>query len=151
MQSLDSRALENLSTLWTKRIAAAGLAISFFLPLTSCSGRDYSASSAYEWPSVGACVGLFLFFWPIGFEVATGLCARPRPALWIPRLQIFLVACTVLGISWLLYWGQQVRYGAFVAYMSSVSYGVVLWALVIRSRRGPYPVGRASNSIRNCE
>jgi hypothetical protein len=151
MQPLDIRSLETPSTVWIKRAAAVGLAMAFFLPLTSCSGMDYSASSAYEWPSIGACAGFFLFFWPIGFEVAIGFRAQPHPALRSPRLRIVLVACTALGISWLVYWGQQVRYGAFVAYLSSVSYGAVLWALVARGRRAADPADRPSQDFRDGE
>jgi len=93
-------ALETPATVWVKRIAAVGLAAGFFLPLTSCSGRDYSAATAYDWPSFGFCVAI--------------------------------LAGTFVGITWLVYWGGHMRYGALAAYGTCASYAAGLAVLIKR-------------------
>jgi len=125
-------ALETSVTVWIKRIAAVGLAAGFFLPLTSCSGHDYSAASAYEWPSFGSGAAIVLFFWPSACEIALSFVMRSRAELRNPWPRVVLIAGTLFGITWLVYWGGHVRYGAIVAYVACAAYAGGLVVLIRR-------------------
>jgi hypothetical protein len=125
-----------------KRGSAILLLISFFLPLSQCTKFDahesstaiyesYSAYSSYEWPSIGSSIALFLFSWPVIFQII----AFSRHTLVSPRitviLELFFSILTVCGISWLIYFGSRVQYGAFVAYGATIAYfGTTLWVLL---------------------
>jgi len=128
--------LETPATVWIKRVAAGGLAAGFFLPLTSCSGHDYSAATAYDWPSVGCCAAILLFFWPLACEIALSFVTRSRPELGNPWPRVVLMACTLLGITWLVYWGSHTRYGAIVAYVACAGYAIGLGVLIRRKLSG---------------
>ncbi len=125
-------AFETPATVWVKRIAAVGLATGFFLPLTSCSGRDYSAATAYDWPSFGYCAAILLFFWPSAFEIALSFLTRSDSGLRNPWPRVALIAGTFFGITWLVYWGSHMRYGALVAYGACASYAAGLAVLIKR-------------------
>ena len=125
-------ALETPATVWVKRFAAIGLAVGFFLPLSSCSGHDYSAATAYDWPSFGCCVAILLFFWPLTLEIALSLATRPDSGLRNPWFRVAPIAGTIFGVTWLVYWGGHIRYGAIVAYVACASYAAALAVLVKR-------------------
>ena len=133
-------ALETPASVWTRRLGAGGLALAFFLPLTSCSGQDYSAATLYPWPSIGCGVAILLFFWPAAWEIVLGLVARSRSRLRNPWPRVVLTAATVLGITWPLYWstgwGGHTRYGAIVAYAACAGYAIGLGVLIRRRRSG---------------
>jgi len=120
-------------TFLVKRIASMVLCIAFFLPLSQCTPKEgimethsvpvtITAYSAYEWPSVASTIAATLFFWPILVQVLAFI----RP----PRLkshrwaiaEISLCSLTGLGISWLLFWGDTLRFGVFVAYGAIIAY-----------------------------
>jgi hypothetical protein len=66
-----------------------------------------------------ACV---VFFWPIAIH---GFLAEHPGRVSPSRLRFTeLVLCifSAAGISWLVFWGQSVRYGAFVSYAAVVVY-----------------------------
>ena len=124
-----------------KRGSAILLLISFFLPLTQCtqilssenshvSSQAYSASSAYDWPSIGSSVALFLFSWPaIGQIIA--LRRQAYFSLRVVAIEIVLSLLTLCGITWLVLWGSKIQYGAFIAYGATSAYlGAILWRLV---------------------
>jgi hypothetical protein len=91
-----------------------------------------------------ATVAAILFFWPIAFEALSSLPARLRSGIFNPWPRLVLVGCTVFGVTWLVTWGQQVRYGASIAYLSGASYAWALWALIKRKREGLNPNGLAA-------
>ena len=123
-----------------KRGSSILLLICFFLPLSQCKqiaspenpvvvSQTYSASSTYEWPSIGSSVALFLFSWPAIGQVI----ALRRQAYLSLRVvivvEIVLSLLTLLGITWLVFWGSKIQYGAFIAYGATVAYlGATLWA-----------------------
>ena len=116
-----------------KRIAAITLALSFFLPLSSCTNTDMSAYSAYEWPSIGSSIAVMLFFWPL-VAVLVNL-RNPQPTNAIRLLvEVNLCIATLSGITWLLFWGQSIRYGAVIAYLSIIGYGYALVACYLSWR-----------------
>jgi hypothetical protein len=110
-----------------RRGASLLLGISFFLPLTRCSGVggtpvDIAGYSAYSWPSIGAMIACVVFFWPIAIH---GFLLRYPDRFSAPRLRFAeLVLCifSAAGISWLVFWGHSVRYGAFVSYAAVAVY-----------------------------
>jgi len=46
------------------------------------------------------------------------------------------MACTLLGITWLVYWGSHTRYGAIVAYVACAGYAIGLGVLIRRKLSG---------------
>ena len=123
-----------------KRGSSILLLICFFLPLSQCTqivspenpaavSQIYSASSAYEWPSIGSSVALFLFLWPaIGQVIALRRKAYLSLRVVIV-IEIVLSLLTLFGITWLVLWGSKIQYGAFIAYGATVAYlGATLWA-----------------------
>ena len=120
------------------------LLVSFFLPLTQCtqklssentqvSSQSYSASSAYDWPSIGSSVALFLFSWPaLGQIIALRRQAYLSLRV-VVAIEIALSLLTLCGITWLVLWGSKIQYGAFIAYGATSAYlGAILWWLVLK-------------------
>ena len=120
-------------TLPVMRVAAVILALSFFLPLSSCSNSDMSAYSAYDWPSIGSTIAAILFFWPL---VAMIVISR-NASFSRSKILTELVLCiaTLGGITWIVFWGQSIRYGAVVSYLAIVSYTGALIVRYVHSRR----------------
>jgi hypothetical protein len=141
-----------------KRLSSLVLAISFFLPLTQCSGKlgdtsppdVMSASNAYAWPGVFSTLALLLFFWPLAtqlWRMMKGLRLPSRKASWV---EACLSVLSLAGISWLtLPWaikfGASIRYGAYLAYGSAFVYGAISFFEAVK--RGRPRVQRSSSGM----
>lgn len=134
-------ALESPATRWVQRIAALALAAAFFLPLSSCGGREQSAAGEYPWNSVGAAVFAVLFFWPLAFEALRAWVARLSPEAHHPLYRLLAAACSSFAIASVvlpsIQWGGRARYGTMVAVLALASYAAVLLLLLRRRSRLP--------------
>ena len=136
-----------VSASFIKRIAAIALVVGFFLPLTRCStfeidhqtGRlvqgiaaDVSAFNAYEWPSVGSTISLALFGWAALIQLLVLRRSSIESNSGVFAVEVILFMMTVAGISWIVYWGQGIRYGALICY---AAIGAYLGAAIAGRRR----------------
>jgi hypothetical protein len=136
--------LESPGTRWGKRVAAFVLAGAFFLPLTSCGGKD---AAAKDWMSpelwTDAAIALAAFFWPLLYEGLAIVAAQLASAFGHPWGRLALVGASVLGLAVLafpvLMWGGRLRYGAFVALFALLGYSIPLVLLLRRRRRWQPP------------
>ena len=87
---------------------------------------DIAAFSAFSVLSLGGITFASLFFWPLAAELGQ-LFRRTRHRL-VPFRALALCVLSVVGITWLVLWGQTIRYGAFVAYGSIAAYAIALVA-----------------------
>jgi hypothetical protein len=116
-----------------RRLSALLLAVSYVLPIGSCSSTSTHAVDAYPWPSVQAVITALLFLWPLAVE----LLVRPRRPLRV-RGQVAVVAgcMATIGGIWLLGFvmANGPRYGAFVALGSVAVYASASLADSVRRR-----------------
>jgi len=114
-----------------KLISACALMASFFMPLSQCTHKDptavpqvQSAVTSYEWPSAGSLVLLLMFGWPLAGQVLSIRRSQPPwQGLYLMVVaEVLLSAATLATILFLLLWGNEVRYGAFVAIAAVLSY-----------------------------
>lgn len=132
--------LETPATRWVKRGAGLVMAAAYFLPLTTCKGRDTAPSGAFGWNSGWQVAVVLLFFWPLVYEALAIVAARSASAFGNPWGRLALVSGSLVGIAWLafpvLMWGGRLRYGAFVAMAALAAYGAMLVDVWRRRRRG---------------
>jgi hypothetical protein len=98
-----------------------------------------SAYSAYEWPSAASTIAVALFFWPISVQAFSIIRPRRLQGKKMVNAEIFLCLLTASGITWLIWWGDSIRFGAFVAYGAIVVYSISLISEIIglRKKIGP--------------
>ena len=73
---------------------------------------------------------MLLFFWPIVAVIIDLRKHQPSIANLLVELSMYIA--TLSGITWLLLWGQSIRYGAVIAYLSIIGYGYALVAHYLR-------------------
>ena len=132
--------LESRGTRWGKRATAFVLAGAFFLPLTSCQGKDVAAA---DWVTpetwTYAPFVFFAFFWPLLYEAATIVAAQLASAFGHPWGRLALVGASVLVLAGIVFptlmWDGQLRYGGVVAMGALLGYSAPLVVLWRRRRR----------------
>jgi hypothetical protein len=129
-----------------RSIASLVLCIAFFLPISQCSPKmaitqahpapvQISAYSVYEWPSVASTIAVALFFWPISVQGFSIIRPRRLQGKKMVIAEVFLCLLTASGITWLIWWGDSIRFGAFVAYGAIVVYSISLIDEIIGLRK----------------
>lgn len=120
-----------------KRIAALALCISFFLPLSQCSRMEgnlspsavpivIAAFSAYDWPSIGSSIAVVCFFWPAFVQLLSLFKEDALGGRWGWTVELVMCVLTAAGITWLILWGETVRFGALIAYAAVAAYAAAL-------------------------
>lgn len=131
----------------TRRGSAALVAISLFLPLGQCavahrtgtpvSGPevfDVSAFDLYKWPGLGGALAILLFLWPVIFELARLLDRRKQRLVVASAIALCLASLT--WVTYLVMLCRTIRWGAFVAYASLLTYGFASVASSRARRQG---------------
>jgi hypothetical protein len=138
-------ALESRATRWIKRAAACALAAAYFLPLTSCKGKDTFPSTTFPWNDAWQFFVVLLFFWPLLYEALVLVATRLASDFGHPWGRLALVGGSLAGIAWLAYpvlaFDGRLRYGACVAVAALATYGAMLVAVWRRRLRGQPPSG----------
>jgi hypothetical protein len=136
--------LESRGTRWAKRAAAFALAGAFFLPLTSCQGKDLAPADWMTPESWTDATLVFLaFFWPLLYEGTTIVAAQLASAFGHPWGRLALVGASVLALASMAFpavmWDGHLRHGIFVAVSALLGYTAPLVVLWRRRRRWQPP------------